>query len=76
MYHQNTFAGKSDAEIAEELGQHLVAGRQDPSDPETCFAFLYALDLCDWRVLQAHFNEAIDAAGQLYIAASISRSAA
>lgn len=72
-HHQNYFAGKSDAEIAEELGQHLVVGRKDPSDPEACFEFLYSLDICNWRILQAHFEAAIEAAGQQYIADAISR---
>lgn len=58
----------SDADLVDELALHLVIGRQDVSDPEVCFEFLFNLDVCDWRRLDVLFNRAIDGAGKLYIA--------
>lgn len=60
-------------EVAAEFGLDLYGAKQDPSDPEACFRFLYAQHPDRWREVMSNLNGAIYAAGQHYIAAEMSR---
>lgn len=63
-------------EIVKDLAEHLVTGRQDPSDPDEVIKFLLELDLYRPSVVAKHLLAACDEAGQIYIARQISRRAA
>lgn len=63
----------SDADLIDELANHLVTGRQDVSDPDECFRFLIELDVCRPTRLCTLFDAAVYAAGQIYINREISR---
>lgn len=63
-------------EIISNLAEHLVTGRQDPSDPDTALEFLLELDLYRPSVVAKYLVGACDEAGQIYIARQISRRAA
>lgn len=57
----------SDADLVDELAELLVAGRQDPSDPNACDRYLLNLDVCKPTRLCDLLDRAIDRAGQIYI---------
>ncbi|WP_458760514.1 hypothetical protein ACSVBT_06900 [Afipia sp. TerB] len=63
-------------EIIKDLAEHLVTGRQDPSDPDAALEFLLDLDLYRPSTVAKHFDEAFKECGQIYIARDISRRAA
>jgi hypothetical protein len=64
-----------DADLIDELAEHLVTGRQDVSDPDECFRFLIELDVCRPTRLCNLFERAIYGAGQIYINRELSRKA-
>jgi hypothetical protein len=68
-------APKPGAAITEELAQHLISARPrlDPSCPEECFQFLYDMHLYPYRVIEAHFDDALAELGQHYIAQEMAR---
>jgi hypothetical protein len=65
----------SDADLIDELAELLVAGRQDPSDPDACDRYLLKMDVCSPRRLCDLLDRAIYSAGQAYINRELSRKA-
>jgi hypothetical protein len=56
-----------DADLIDELAEHLFTGGQDVSDPDSCFRFLLELDVCRPMKLCDVADRVIDTAGKLYI---------
>lgn len=57
----------TDADLVDELAEHLFTGKQDVSDPETCFRFLLDLDVCRPIKLCGLLDRAIERAGRITI---------
>lgn len=57
----------SDADLIDELAEHLLTGRQDLSDPESCIRFLLDLDVCRPMKLCDLVDRAIEVAGRFQI---------
>jgi len=64
---------QSAPEIISDLAHHLVAGRQDPSDPDAAIEYLLGLELYRPSIVCRHLDAALDGAGQIYIAMEMSR---
>jgi hypothetical protein len=59
--------GNIDPKIVDDLASHLVVGRQDPSDPETCCRFLTDLAPYPPAVISRNFEAAMDEFAQKLI---------
>ncbi len=56
-----------DADLIDELAEHLFTGPQDVSDPEACFRFLLELDVCRPIKLCGLLDRTIEKAGRKII---------
>ncbi|WLA80360.1 hypothetical protein QIH87_50075 (plasmid) [Bradyrhizobium elkanii] len=62
-------------DVADEFGRDLYAAHIDPSDPDDCFRYLADLYPNRLKDVLANADRAAYEAGQLYIAAEMSRMA-